>query len=96
MLAECSLRKSSTTTLAGFQKARGALESNAKDSAASPQVRTLIYLHGGQSLRELKRWNEAEQWLNVVIQKYSDSPYLPTALYSLASASRIKARLSRR
>lgn len=84
MLAECSFKKEQyEPALAGFQKARGSLESNAKDSAASPQVRTLIYLHGGQSLRELKRWNEAEQWLNVVIQKYSDSPYLPTALYEL-------------
>jgi tetratricopeptide (TPR) repeat protein len=34
-------------------------------------------------LRELKRWNESEQWLIHVIQNYSDSPYLPTALYEL-------------
>ncbi len=84
MLAECSFKREQyEPALTGFQRARNVLENSGKDSSASPQVRTLIYLHGGQSLRELKRWNDAEQWLNVVIQKYSDSPYLPTALYEL-------------
>lgn len=84
MLAECSFKREQyEQALTGFQRARNVLENTAKDSSASEQVRTLIYLHGGQSLRELKRWNDAEQWLTIVIQKYSESPYLPTALYEL-------------
>ncbi|MFO0942709.1 MAG: tetratricopeptide repeat protein [Pirellulales bacterium] len=84
MLAECSFKREQyEQAFSGFQRARSVLENSIKDSSASAQVRTLIYLHGGQSLRELKRWNDAEQWLSVVIQKYSDSPYLPTALYEL-------------
>jgi cellulose synthase operon protein C len=84
MQAECSFKKDQwEAALVGFEKARTALEANSKDSAASPQVRTLIYLHAGQCLRELRRWNESEQWLVQVIQRYSDSPYLPTALYEL-------------
>jgi cellulose synthase operon protein C len=84
MKAECQFKRDQfAAALDGFTKARAALESWGKDSAASTQVRTLIYLHGAQSLRELKCWAEAEQWLNVVIQNYADSPYLPTALYEL-------------
>lgn len=84
MQAECSFKKEQwEAALTGFQKARAALESKPKESSASPQVRTLIYLHAGQCLRELKRWNDSEQWLVKVIQDYSESPYLPTALYEL-------------
>jgi cellulose synthase operon protein C len=84
MQGECSFKKDQwEAAYADFQKARAALEENSKNSSASPQVRTLIYLHAGQCLRELKRWNESEQWLIHVIQNYSDSPYLPTALYEL-------------
>lgn len=84
MQAECAFKQDRfEVALTGFQQARKALESGSDSSALSPTVRTLIYLHGAQCLRELKRWNECQQWLEQVVQHHADSPYLPTALYEL-------------
>jgi cellulose synthase operon protein C len=85
MHGECAFKQDRfEDALDSFVRARELLESSAgRDSAASAQVRSLIYLHGGQALRELKRWDECESWLMVVIERFPDSPYLPTALYEL-------------
>ena len=83
MQGECAFKQDDySSAFVAYQKARDALESSSS-SAASKQVQTLIYLHGGQCLRQLKRWNECEQWLNVVVSKFSDSSLLPTAIYEL-------------
>jgi len=84
MLAECSFKQEQYAEAAkGYQQARRLLESQHATTAASAQVKSLIYLHGAQSLRELSRWDECEQWLNVIIRDYADSPYLWTAVYEL-------------
>jgi TolA-binding protein len=84
MQAECAFKQDLfEVALTGFQQARKGIESTTDISAASPQVRTLIYLHGAQCLRELKRWSDCQQWLEQIVQHHADSPYLPTALYEL-------------
>lgn len=84
MRAECDFKQDRfEEAFAGFQRARNALENSVSQDTVSPQVKTLIYLHGAQCLRELKRWNESSQWLKVIIEKQAGSPYLPTAIYEL-------------
>lgn len=83
MNAECSFNQDQFgDALKGYIAARDLLE-NSPGSAASDQVRTLVYLHGAQCYREQKRWDECEKWLNMVVDKYSDSPYIATAIYEL-------------
>ncbi len=84
MKAECAFKQEQfEKAFEGYEQAKKRLEADSETTAASPQVKTLIYLHGGQALRELKRWDECEAWLQVVIDRYADSPFLPTALYEL-------------
>ena len=83
MLAECSFKQEQyEAALPAYEQARQAAESSA-NSVASEQVKSLVYLHGAQCLRELDRWKECEQWLNVVTKDYPKSPYLWTAVYEL-------------
>lgn len=83
MLAECSFKQEQyEAAVPLYKQARQAIES-AGDSAASEQVKSLVYLHGAQCYRELGQWDECEQWLNVVIQDYPKSPNLWTAVYEL-------------
>lgn len=83
MLAECSFKQEQyEAALPAYQEARQAVESSG-NSVASDQVKSLIYLHGAQCLRELARWQECEQWLSVVMEDYPKSPYLWTAVYEL-------------
>ena len=84
MLAECAFKESNySEAFLGYQKARSALEAAPQKSAASDQVRVLIYLHAAQCLRENKRWSECEQWLNIILDRYSETPYRPAAIYEL-------------
>ncbi|MEZ6135141.1 MAG: tetratricopeptide repeat protein [Pirellulaceae bacterium] len=84
MHAECAFKQEQyQPALASYQLARQSLEASSVKSAASEQVRTLIYLHAGQCCRELKDWDQCETWLKVVIDRYPKSPFLPTALYEL-------------
>ncbi len=98
MTAECSFKQDQfREAFTGYEKARAALEASDK-TAASDQVKTLIYLHGAQCLREQKRWPECESWLQVVLSKYPESSYLPTALYEMGycqqNQNKIKEALS--
>lgn len=69
----------------GYQSARQLLEKNAQ-AEVTEQVKTLIYLHGAQCLREQKKWMECESWLREIITRYPNSPYLSTVIFELASA----------
>lgn len=83
MLAECAFEQEQySAALPSYQQARQLLESS-RSTVASDQVKSLIYLHGAQCLRELGRWDECESWLNIIIRDYPKSPYLWTAVYEL-------------
>lgn len=84
MRAECDFKQDRfEQALEGFRRARTALENHVSQDSVSSQVKTLIYLHGAQCLRELGRWEESSQWLKVIIETQPGSPYLPTAIYEL-------------
>ena len=45
------------------------------------EIRPLLYLHGGQSAAQVKRWEESLKWLAVPLERYPDSEYLPEIRY---------------
>lgn len=86
MEAECAFKRDRfEEAFRGYENARNRLEKST-DSAASEQVKTLIYLHGAQCLREEKRWPECQRWLEVIVKNYPESPYIATTLYELGFA----------
>ncbi|MGN6136032.1 MAG: tetratricopeptide repeat protein [Aureliella sp.] len=86
MNAECLFKQDKfSEALAKYQTARQLLEKNAQ-AEVSEQVRTLVYLHGAQCLREQKKWSDCEAWLREIITRYPNSPYLSTVIFELATA----------
>ena len=86
MSAECLFKQDKfADALSGYQIARQMLEKNPK-ADVTEQVRTLIYLHGAQCLREQKKWGDCETWLREIVTRYPNSPYLSTVVYELATA----------
>ncbi len=77
-----------------YKQARKALESSDSADKLSEQIRTLIYLHGAQSARELKKWKEANEWLNAMLKKFPDSEFVPYAKYEKAFAAQSTGKLS--
>lgn len=85
MLAQCLFKKQDyPKALEGYTKARASLESHPDPASISESICSLIYLHGAQCLRELKKFDQAESWLKVFTAKYTSSPFLPEALYETA------------
>ncbi len=83
MQAECLFKEDDFAgALSGFQRARQMLESSPAGQPTE-QVKSLIYLHGAQCLREQKKWPECEQWLNRIVTQFPKSPYMSTVLYEL-------------
>lgn len=86
MSAECLFKQDKfPEALAIYQTARQLLEKNAQ-ADVTEQVRTLIYLHGAQCLREQKKWADCEGWLREIVTRYPNSPYLSTVVYEMATA----------
>lgn len=86
MIGECLFKQDKfSEAFSSYQAARQSLERNAQ-SEVSEQVRTLIYLHGAQCLREQKKWTECESWLREIVSRYPSSPYLSTVVFELATA----------
>jgi TolA-binding protein len=88
MIAECFLKKESYgDAFQNYVAMRREMESSKDgDSKITEQVGALVYLHGGQSARELKKWKEAESWVSFVLSKYPQSSYRSIAMYELAYA----------
>ncbi len=85
MQAECFFKRDKfAEALPLYEVAKKSLEAAGEKTAASDQVKTLIFLHGGQCQRELKQWMECEKWLREVVDRYPNTPYLATVIYELA------------
>ena len=67
-----------------YEIARRSLETAQDPSAVSSQAKALVYLHGAQSARELKKWKDVDNWITALRNNVPDSPYLPIAKYELA------------
>ncbi|XZE54740.1 tetratricopeptide repeat protein [Planctomycetaceae bacterium SH139] len=53
---------------------------------AEKRVRELVFLHGGQSAGQLKRFDEALQWYDQMRNRYPASDYLPQVYYETGFA----------
>jgi TolA-binding protein len=88
MIAECLLKQEKySEAFAEYSNLQNILNKKEDTSnTVSEQVRALIYLHGSQSARELKKWKESETWCTELISKFPDSSYVPIAKYEKAYA----------
>lgn len=95
MQAECKMKTQQfTDALSVYQKARSALEAGKIDpSATSQQIQSLIYLHGAQAAREVKKWPIADSWLAEMMKRYPESEYKPFALYEQAYSAQNQRKL---
>ena len=87
MIAECFLKQEKySDAWPQYESTRRKMDSTVDPESVSEQVRAMIYLHGAQSARELKKWTDVENWLVTMKTKVPNSPFLPTAKYELAFA----------
>jgi cellulose synthase operon protein C len=85
MQGECQWRlEDRPAALQSYRQARECLEGGAK--TIGPAVPVLVHLHAAQVLGELERWAEMEPWLQVILDRYSDTSYLPQTLFELATS----------
>ena len=87
MVAECMLKQEKyVDAWPQYGTTRRMLESAADSDNVSEQVKAMVYLHGAQSARELKKWGDVENWIGAMKSKVPNSPLIPTAKYELAYA----------
>ncbi len=79
MKAECLFR------LEDYRRALAAYEA-LEEIELSPQFSALALLHGGQSASQLKEWEKAVSFIERLLSRYDQSPYVPEARYELAYA----------
>jgi cellulose synthase operon protein C len=77
--------------LAAYEKARQRIiEQNETESniteLSDRQIREIVFLHGGQSLSQLKRWDEGIAWFRELKERFPNSVYLPQTDYELGYA----------
>jgi len=87
MVAECFLKQEKyAEAWPQYENTRRSMEAVADPASVSEQVKAMVYLHGAQAARELKKWTEVENSLAALKSKAPNSPFLPTAKYELAYA----------
>jgi TolA-binding protein len=92
MVAECRFKSGQyQSALAGYEAARAGIESRNENSKnvldkAERQVRELVFLHGGQSAAQLKKWQTAIDWYNELRKRFPTSEYLPQIFYETGFA----------
>ncbi|MFN7730811.1 MAG: tetratricopeptide repeat protein [Pirellula sp.] len=87
MIAECSMRlEQYAVAWPQYEQARKALENASDPDAISAQVRALIYLHGAQTARELKKWNDVIAWIERMQSAIPNSNLTPVGHYETAFA----------
>ncbi len=87
MIAECFLKQEKySEAWPQYESTRRSMERATDPESVSEQVKAMVYLHGAQSARELKKWSEVESWIGALKSKVPDSPLMPTAKYELAYA----------
>ncbi|MDZ4849304.1 MAG: tetratricopeptide repeat protein [Pirellulaceae bacterium] len=85
MQGECMMKKDQfAQAFELYKQARKSIDSLADSELISEQVRTLTYIHGAQSARELQKWEVVDEWLGVFFKKFPESNQKPYALYESA------------
>ncbi len=75
-----------------YKQARKAFESSKEKDRIGTQVQTLLYLHGAQTARELKKWKEVDAWLAAMTERFPDSEFMPFAQYEQAYSAQSTGR----
>ena len=84
MLAECKFKSEQfAEALEGLNQVRSEMEAGSA-KGFDRETQALVYLHGGQCARELKRWDEAKRWLQVVLTEFDNCGCVSQAKYELA------------
>ena len=92
MVAECRFKRSDyQSALSGYEIARSGIQSRNETAKnvldkAERQVRELVFLHGGQSAAQLKKWKLAIEWYNELRKRFPTSEYLPQIFYETGFA----------
>ncbi len=65
-----------------------AKDESAKNLPDGPerQIRELVFLHGGQSAAQMKKWPEAIAWYGELQKRFPESSYLPQSIYETGFA----------
>ena len=92
MIGECRFKQGDfAKAVQGYEQARQRIEANGDNSEtikepAQRQIRELVYLHGGQSLGQVNRWEESIQWFDELRSRFPTTQYLPQAFFQTAYA----------
>jgi TolA-binding protein len=87
MIAECSFQMQNyTTAWPQYESARKAMENQPGFDSIHDRIRAVIYLHGAQTARELKKWGEVDAWTARLLEVMPDTPYKMVAKYEQAFA----------
>jgi TolA-binding protein len=92
MVGECRFKRADfEAAVEGFDKARNAIRDRKEDAKtirdpAERRVRELVFLHGGQSEAQLKRWNKAIEWYDELRERFPSTQYLPQVFYETGFA----------
>ena len=80
MQGECHFREGD------HQQALAAYGAAAAQTVSSDAIKTLTYLHAGQSAGQLGKWKESLGWLEKIASDQPDTPYQPQIKYEMAIA----------
>ena len=92
MIAECRFKRSEyQSALTGYETARSTIQDRNETAKnvldkSERQVRELVFLHGGQSAAQLKKWQTAIEWYNELRKRFPSSAYLPQIFYETGFA----------
>lgn len=92
MTAECRFKRGEyQSAYDAYAVARSAILSRNETAKnildkSERQVRELVFLHGGQSAAQLKKWQTAIEWYNELRERFPSSEYLPQIFYETGFA----------
>ena len=92
MVGECRFKRGEfESALDGYAVARNKIRKQNDTSktirdGTERQVRELVFLHGGQSAAQLKKWDEAIEWYDELRERFPSSDYLPQVFYETGFA----------
>ncbi len=75
--------------------ARKTLDAMPDPNVVSEQIRSLLFLHGAQAAREVKKMEYVDSWLNDMMTKFPESAYKPFALYEQAYSAQNQGQIEK-
>lgn len=96
MQGECFMKLNNfADALPHYVQARKALDALPDKNVVSEQIRSLLFLHGAQAAREVKKWTLVDSWLSDMVAQFPDSSYKPYALYEQAYSAQSQGQVEK-